>query len=84
MKITTWIKRVFGFQKTPPEPIPAPIRTHGCAVFWSDHGHPHEIGSQICVTMTSGRIALYRMVKREQAVGVDWYWYDFEFVRYIT
>jgi hypothetical protein len=65
------------------QPIPAPIRTHGCANFWYDHGCPREIGTDIRVELNSGRAAIFRLFNIEQAVGVTWSWYDFSFVRYV-
>ena len=64
-------------------PIPRPIRTHGCANFWYDHGCPREIGTEIRVAMTSGRTAVFRLSNTEPATGVDWSWYDFDFVCYL-
>jgi len=59
-----------------------PIRTHGLAVFWRDHGSPRELGAQITVDMRSGRKAIFKLVKIERAWGCDWDFYDFDFVRY--
>ena len=62
---------------------PKEFRTHGCANFWFDHGCPSEIGVEINVKMRSGRTAVFRLAKKEPATGVDWWWYDFDFVRYL-
>ncbi len=62
---------------------PKPFRTHGLAVWWYDHGCPREIGAEVEVKMQSGRTAVFRLVNVERATGVDWSWYDFEFVRYL-
>ena len=61
---------------------PQPFRTHGLAVWWYDHGRPCEIGALVRDKMRSGRTAIFRLVNVEGATGVDWSWYDFEFVRY--
>ena len=62
---------------------PKGFRTHGCANFWFDHGCPRETGTEINVKMRSGRTAVFRLAKSEPALDVDWWWYDFEFVRYL-
>lgn len=80
-----WLRRIFralGLCRPGPS-LPAPFRTHGCANFWYAHACPHDIGTEIVVRMESGRLAAFKLVKREAATGVDWYWYEFEFVRYL-
>ena len=74
-----WLRR----EPPPSEPIPRPFRTHGCANFWYDHGCPDVLGTEIKVAMTSGRTAVFRLSKITPATGVDWSWYDFDFVRYL-
>lgn len=77
------IQRLINWFKREQEPIPAPFRTHGCATFWVNHGCPDEVGDEIEVAMTSGKTAVFRLSRREHATGVDWRWYDFDFVRYL-
>jgi len=60
-----------------------PIRTHGLAIFWYDHGCPSEYGDEITVDMRSGKKAIFKLVGIERATGCDWNWYDFDFVRYV-
>jgi hypothetical protein len=74
--------RLFG--RTTKPPVPGPIRTHGCAIFWHNHGCPKRIGDEIVVPMASGLDAVFRLSKVEPAAGVDWSWYDFDFVRYLS
>jgi len=78
--IATRIKRLF--QRQPHTPIPAPITTHGLAIFWHQHGCPTQIGTDISVQMRSGRTATFRLSQVTPATGVDWSWYKFDFVNY--
>ncbi len=82
--ITAFLRRVFTRAEPVTEPIPPPIRTHGIATFWYHHGCPDRIGQEIKVAMTSGKTAVFRLSNIEPATGVDWSWYDFDFVRYET
>ena|GEM_PF-6977081 len=75
--------RVVRRNRAQAEPIPRPIRTHGCATFWYNHGCPDRVGVEINVAMMSGKTAVFRLSKIEPATGVDWSWYDFDFVRYL-
>jgi len=61
---------------------PQPFRTNGLAIWWYNHGCPREIGALVCDKMQSGRTAIFRLVNVERATGVDWSWYEFNFVRY--
>lgn len=61
---------------------PNGFRTHGLARWWCDKGCPQKIGTLVEDEMKSGRIAIFKLVNTEWAVGTDWYWYDFEFVNY--
>ena len=70
------------FRRQPPTPIPAPITTHGLAIFWHHHGCPRHIGTEINVQMQSGKTATFRLSRVTPATGVDWSWYEFDFVRY--
>ncbi len=64
--------------------LPKPIKTHGLANFWFDHGRPRRKGDLIRVKMMSGATAMYELVDEERARGVDWSWYTFHFVRYVA
>lgn len=70
------------FRRQSPTPIPAPITTHGLAIFWHHHGCPRHIGTEINVQMQSGQTATFRLSRVTPATGVDWSWYEFDFVRY--
>ena len=58
------------------------IRTHDIGHFYDEIGRPTEIGTQVEVNMNSGMIAIFELVHKERATGVDWNWYDLEFIRY--
>ena len=71
--------------RTPDLPAGGPVlhvRTNGLAVFWYEIGCPRELGTQVDVPMQSGRVGIYELRNVEPAIGVDWSWYDLEFVRY--
>jgi len=70
------------FRRQPPTPIPAPITTHGLAIFWHEQGCPRHIGAEISVPMRSGKTAIYQLYRVTPATGVDWSWYEFKFGRY--
>lgn len=74
-----WIITFFRRKKV----IPEPIVTHGLSMFWRNHGYPEKLGTEIEVKMESKKIAVYKLVKKEYAAGVDWKWYTFNFVRYL-
>jgi hypothetical protein len=62
-----------------PEPH---IRTHDIGEFYPKIGSPKKIGTLCEVNMQSGRVAIYRLANIERAGGVDWNWYDLEFLYY--
>ena len=70
--------------RNPDRKLVPPIVTHGLAPFWFDHGCPEKEGSEILVTMKSGRRAIFRLTKVKYNWDVDWNWYTFEFVDYWT
>ena len=61
---------------------PKPFRTNGLAAWWYDNGCPNKVGTLVREKMQSGRVAVFRLGYIERAWNCDWYWYDFEFVRY--
>jgi len=78
-----WMRRLVRlFRRQPPTPIPAPITTHGLAIFWHEQGCPRHIGAEISVPMRSGKTAIYQLYRVTPATGVDWSWYEFKFGRY--
>ena len=58
------------------------IRCHDIGNFYDEIGRPTEIGTQVEVNMQSGMVAIYELVHKERAPGVDWNWYDLDFIRY--
>ena len=70
-------------QKRPEPPEILPLRTHGLATFWYNHGCPNTVGQEIEVEMISGKRAVFKVSKITRPRGVDWNWYDFDFVKYL-
>lgn len=70
-------------KKRTESPKVQPIRTHGLAIFWYDHGCPNTVGQEIEVEMTSGKRAVFKVSKITRASGSDWNWYGFDFVKYL-
>ena len=63
---------------------PEPFRLMGISQLWYDMGCPRKIGTEVEVAMQSGRVAVFRLVNVTSAMGVDWAWYHFDFVRYLS
>ena len=49
---------------------------------WFELGCPREIGTQVEINMESKRVGIYELMNIEPAIGTDWSYYDFEFIRY--
>ena len=78
------LRLVRRFRRNPDKNQVPPIETHGCAKFWFNHGCPKKVGSKIIVEMKSGKRAVFRLSEVRRNWDVDWDWYTFKFVYYLT